>query len=64
LKEKGFDANLSSLIEEIEQRDERDRSRSTSPLRPADDAVSIDTSEKSINEVFNEVLSHCDKIIR
>lgn len=64
LKEKGFDANLSSLIEEIEQRDERDRSRSASPLRPADDAVSIDTSDKSIDEVFSEVLSHCNEIIR
>jgi cytidylate kinase len=64
LKEKGFDANLISLIEEIEQRDERDRSRSASPLRPADDAVAIDTSDKSIDEVFAEVLSHCDEIIR
>lgn len=64
LKEKGFDANLSSLIEEIEQRDERDRSRTTSPLRPADDAVIIDTSDKGIDEVFAEVLSHCGEIIR
>jgi len=59
LKEKGFDANLSSLIEEIELRDERDRTRSASPLRPAEDAVSIDTSSKSIAEVFAEVLAHC-----
>jgi len=59
LKEKGFDANLMSLIEEIEQRDERDRSRSASPLRPAEGAVSIDTSSKSIDEVMAEVLSHC-----
>lgn len=58
LKEKGFDANLMSLIEEIEQRDERDRSRSASPLRPAEDAVSIDTSSKSIDEVMAVVLSH------
>jgi cytidylate kinase len=56
-------ANLSSLIEEIEQRDERDRTRSASPLRPADDAVSIDTSNKGIDEVFAEVLSHCGEII-
>jgi cytidylate kinase len=62
LKEKGFDANLSSLVEEIEQRDERDRSRSASPLRPAEDAVSIDTSSKSIDEVLAEVLSHCDDL--
>jgi len=59
LKEKGFDANLMSLIEEIQQRDERDRSRSVSPLRPAEDAVSIDTSSKSIDEVMAEVLLHC-----
>jgi cytidylate kinase len=63
LKEKGLSANLSSLIEEIEQRDERDRTRSASPLRPADDAVSIDTSNKGIDEVFAEVLSHCGEII-
>lgn len=64
LKEKGLDANLSSLIEEIEQRDERDRSRSASPLRPADDAVAIDTSSKNIEQVLDEVLSHCGQIIR
>lgn len=63
LKEKGFDANLSSLIEEIEQRDERDRTRSASPLRPAADAITIDTSSKGIDEVFAEVLSHCGGII-
>jgi cytidylate kinase len=59
LKEKGFNANLNSLIEEIEQRDERDRSRSASPLRSAKDAVNIDTSSKTIDEVLAEVLSHC-----
>lgn len=63
LKEKGFDANLSSLIEEIEQRDERDRTRSVSPLRPADDAITIDTSTKGIDEVFAEVVKYCGKIV-
>lgn len=63
LKEKGFDANLNNLIEEIEQRDERDRSRSASPLRPADDAITIDTSTKGIDEVFAEVLAHCGGFI-
>jgi cytidylate kinase len=63
LKEKGFDANLNSLIEEIEQRDERDRTRSASPLRPAEDAIIIDTSSKGVEEVFTEVLLHCSKIL-
>jgi cytidylate kinase len=63
LKEKGLDANLRGLIEEIQQRDERDRTRSASPLIPADDAVTIDTSNKSIAEVFAEALSHCGDIV-
>lgn len=63
LKEKGFNANLLNLIEEIEQRDERDRTRSASPLRPADDAVTIDTSTKGVEEVFAEVLAHCGGFI-
>jgi len=64
LKEKGFDANLRGLIEEIEQRDLRDRTRAASPLRPADDAVTIDTSNKSIDEVFEEVCSVCAGLVR
>lgn len=63
LKDKGLDANLSGLIEEICQRDERDRSRSASPLKPADDAITLDTSNKSIEVVFAEALSHCDGIV-
>jgi cytidylate kinase len=63
LKEKGLSANLRGLIEEISLRDERDRTRSASPLRPADDAVTIDTSNKSIAEVFTEALSHCGDIV-
>ncbi len=63
LKEKGLDANLRGLIEEIQQRDERDRSRGASPLRPADDAITLDTSSKSIDEVFAEALSHCGGLV-
>jgi cytidylate kinase len=63
LKEKGLSANLRGLIEEISLRDERDRTRSASPLRPADDAVTIDTSNKSIAEVFAEALSHCGDVV-
>ncbi|MFU8838123.1 MAG: (d)CMP kinase, partial [Thiohalomonadaceae bacterium] len=63
LIEKGLDANLAGLVEEIEQRDERDRNRSASPLRPADDAICIDTSEKGIEAVFAEVLAHCQDVV-
>lgn len=57
LKEKGLDVTVSALLSEIAARDERDRSRTASPLRPADDAQVIDTSELGIQEVFEEVMA-------
>lgn len=51
LIENGFDANFTALVEEIRQRDERDRNRSVAPLRPADDALVLDSSDLSIDEV-------------
>lgn len=59
LKEKGLDANLHSLFIEIAERDERDRNRSVSPLKPAEDAVVIDTSTLGIEEVLAVVLAEC-----
>lgn len=56
LKEKGLSANLAGLLREIAERDERDRTRSTSPLRPADDAIIIDTSDLDVDAVFDQVL--------
>ena len=56
LKEKGFDASLGALVEEIQARDERDMNRSVAPLVPASDAIVIDSTELSIEEVFQRVL--------
>lgn len=58
LKEKGLSVNLSALAKEIASRDDRDRNRPVAPLTPARDAILIDSSQKSIEEVFTEVLSH------
>ncbi len=55
LKEKGEKVKLSRLFREIKARDLRDQSRSIAPLRPAEDAVIIDSSELSINEVLDIV---------
>ena len=60
LKEKGIDAKLPRLIEEIAERDRRDRTRAVSPLRPADDAMVIDASEMSIDEVRAAVADKLD----
>ncbi len=55
LKEKGMDANLSALLDELALRDERDRNRSAAPLVAAKDAVTIDTSDLGIEQVVAEV---------
>jgi len=57
LKEKGENVNLSRLFQEIEMRDERDRTRAASPLVPAPGAHTIDSTEMSIDEVLREILS-------
>ena len=55
LKDKGMDANLSDLARDLAERDRRDRERAASPLRPADDAVVIDTSGLGIDAVLARV---------
>jgi cytidylate kinase len=57
LKDKGESVNLTRLFREIKARDLRDQSRSVAPLRPAEDAVIIDSTVLSIDEVFNKVLT-------
>lgn len=57
LKEKGIESNMSTLSEEIAARDKRDRERAAAPLRPAGDAVVIDTTGLDINVVLNRVLT-------
>lgn len=61
LKEKGLDVNLRDLIEDLRIRDERDMKRATAPLKPASDAVIIDTSELGIEDVSTRVLQWVEK---
>ncbi len=60
LKEKGESVNLSRLFQDIEKRDKRDRSRSISPLIPAEDAQLIDSTEMSIEMVLKEIYKLLD----
>jgi cytidylate kinase len=57
LIEKGIDANLALLTNEIEERDRRDTERKTSPLAMASDALYIDSSDMTLDAVINEVLN-------
>ena len=56
LKEKGQEANYEEILKSIISRDERDSSRKTAPLKPAEDAILIDTSVLTLEEVINKVL--------
>lgn len=56
LKRKGINVSLAQVVEELAIRDVRDTVRSHAPLRPADDAVQIDTTSLSIVQAFENVL--------
>lgn len=55
LQEAGVDASLSSLLKEIQARDARDMHRNVAPLKPADDAITLDTTCLSIPEVVDQL---------
>lgn len=56
LKEKGIDVSLPALSRDIEERDRRDSERTVAPLRAADDARMLDSSDLTIDEVTQTVL--------
>ena len=57
LKDKGMGVSLHALFLSIQSRDEQDMNRSVAPLKPATDALIIDSTEMSLDEVFNRVLA-------
>ncbi|WP_442592446.1 (d)CMP kinase [Parapusillimonas sp. JC17] len=63
LREKGFSANLSGLLEDMRLRDERDRTRANAPLVAAPDAKTVDSSNLSIDETVAVVLDHWSSLV-
>jgi len=61
LKEKGLDANLASLVAEIQERDDRDQNRSVAPLKAPAAALEIESTSLSIDEVLKLVLDRVAK---
>ena len=57
LKETGDSVNLAALLEEIRARDKRDSERQHAPLKAADDALLIDSSDLGIQDVFERVMA-------
>jgi cytidylate kinase len=56
LIDKGNSANLASLSRALEERDQRDATRAVAPLKPAPDAVSVDSSGMTIDQVVERVM--------
>jgi cytidylate kinase len=61
LKEKGIESNMRDLLREIEERDARDANRAAAPLKPAEDAIVMDTSLLTIPEVLEKALFICQQ---
>ncbi len=58
LQEKGFSVNFERLLSEIQERDFRDRHRAVAPLVPAQDALILDSTSMSIEEVIDKALAY------
>ena len=62
MKSKNSDLDLKAIIEEIRQRDQEDINRKISPLVKADDALEVDTTRLSIEEVTDYVLENINNL--
>ena len=61
LKNKGLSVNLRDLLEQIQERDARDRGRAVAPLKPAADALIIDSTQMTIEEVLEKIMTEVSK---
>ena len=59
LQEKGEDCNLEEIAHDIEERDRRDMTRESAPLKQAEDAVLVDSSDMTIAEVVKTIVDLC-----
>ena len=53
---KGIEANLEDVLKDVKARDERDATRKDAPMKPADDAIILDTSMLGIEEVYSKAV--------
>lgn len=64
LQNKGIDGNFAQILAEIKERDLRDRNRPVAPLKPAQDALLLDSTELSIDEVIAKALVYIQERIK
>ena len=61
LKEKGVEGDLGNILDEIIQRDERDMNRKVAPLKPAQDALVVESTNMSIEQVLDVVMTELER---
>ena len=61
LKDKDIGVSLHALFQSIQARDERDMNRAIAPLKPAEDAIMLDSTSMSIEEVVDVILTEANK---
>lgn len=59
LKEKATDCSLDEIARDIRERDERDMTREIAPLKKAEDAILVDSSDMTIQQVVDEICGYC-----
>lgn len=62
LKNKGIDSDQAQLAEEISARDERDSQRAVAPLKPAEGAILVDSTQMSIDEVVESIFTEITRL--
>ena len=60
MQNKGINVKFGDLLSEIQERDDRDRNRPVAPLRPADDALLLDSTTMTIDEVVGKALQYIE----
>lgn len=63
LQNKGFDGKFADILREIEERDHRDRNRAVAPLRPAEGALELDSTELSIDAVTDKAYQYIQSVL-
>ncbi len=58
---KGMDAKYEDVLVDVKARDDRDTNRKDSPMKPADDAIILDTTDMGIEDVYNKVVLIIDE---
>lgn len=63
LQNKGINGNFAQILTEIKERDFRDRNRPVAPLKPAEDALLLDSTELTIDDVIKQALEHISRVM-